>query len=424
MRPGARVRAAIEILEELLATRSGPTPDARLAAWGRENRFAGSKDRAAIGDLMFDALRRLRSTQAAIGAETARAAVLGALAADGATPETLSAAFHDDPHAPAPLTAAETTAIARIARVGLDAALAEAVSAAVRADFPEDLWDELVRSSPRPWAEAERLKRRAPLDLRVNTLKATVTAVGRRLEAAGLAVAAAPLSPVGLRLAPGARLKPTGVVEEGAAEPQDAASQAAAFLSGAAAGDRILDFCAGGGGKTLALAAITENRAEIVAHDVMRERMADIPHRTARAGAKAALSSPERLASMIDGCDLVFVDAPCSGSGAWARSPDGKRRIDAERLDHFVQAQRAALDNARKFVRPGGRLVYVTCSLFRCENEEQSAWFLRRRPEFGPMVFGDAAAALGLDPDVAEIRLSPVAHDCDGFFVAAFRRGA
>lgn len=440
MTPAARLRAAAEILDAALgslrrAERGAPTMEARLAAWGRSNRYAGSKDRAAIGDLIFDALRRKRRLAAAMGdGADARALLLSAQAAEGASLEEIEALACGGDRALSPLSAAERAALGAIAAQGLDGALPATLSTAARADLPDWLWTALAASSETAAEEARYLARRAAVDLRVNRLKASAPAATEALSAAGVATAPAPLSPIGLRCQGAPRLGALAVSRDGWIEPQDASSQAAALLCGASPGQTVLDFCAGGGGKTLALAAQMGGAGALVAFDVDARRMAGLPDRARRAGAAVRIAA--RVAD-LDGlrgrCDLVLVDAPCSGSGAWARQPEAKWRLSPDRLAALGRAQASAVDHAATFVRLGGRLVYVTCSLLRVENEDQADAFVARQAAFAP---GDpiaawAAAGLrGAPPSGADaagaLRLSPALERpggrSDGFFVAIFER--
>lgn len=446
MRPAARLRAAADILDAVLAglDRPGPTAEARLAEWGRANRYAGSKDRAAIGDLAFDALRRRRRLALAMagadggpgasaGASEARALLLAAQAAQGASLAEIQALAAGGDRALAPLSPGEAARLEIIASSGLDAASPPDASPAARADFPDWLWPALTRSTVQPEQEAAYLTRRAAVDLRVNTLKASPDAAAEALAAAGVAVGPAPWSPIGLRCAGAPRLGGLAPRRDGWVEPQDAASQAAALLCGARPGETVLDFCAGGGGKTLALAAQMAGRGRLLAYDVAPKRMIGLADRAAAAGARVEiLRAAQALAPLESACDLVVVDAPCSGSGSWARDPEGKWRLTPDRLAALGRAQQAALDRAAEQVRPGGRLVYITCSLLACENEDQTRAFAARRPEFAPADVARAWTEAGLRGDppgggpAGTARLSPAARGqdegADGFFIAIFQR--
>lgn len=354
MTPAARMQAAIEILD---GWSPGRQADRLLLAWGRSSRFAGSKDRAAVADHVYDALRRWRSLAWPETGGGGRARLL-ALAKDARSLDLWTGARH----APAPPSAPE--------RARLDARFAPAPEG-VRLDLPDWLlhfWRGSLGDLSDPVARA--LTERAPLDLRVALSRTTPQAAAARLAEDGVTAAPGPLSAACLRVFGGARaLRRSSAYLDGWVEVQDAASQAAAAFARAAPGERALDFCAGGGGKALALA---DAGAQVDAHDVDPRRMADLPARAVRAGTpiRRLSGAPE------DGAyDLAFVDAPCSGSGAWRRNPDGKWALTAADLRRLLASQRQALEGAARALRPGGRLIYATCSLLDCENSAQARSF-------------------------------------------------
>lgn len=428
MRLGGKLAAAIEVLDDI-GRRHRPAADA-LKDWGLSHRFAGSGDRAAIGNIVYDALRRRRSAAWLLGSDEPRALAFGALLLEwGETPESLAAALDGDRFAPPPLSDAERAAIA--AR-GLDDA-----PAAVRADCP-DWCAPLLEAAWGPgWvAEAVALSGRPPLDLRVNRLKADRA----RVEAALRGTAAAPVPgiPDALRIGaiagggrhPNVQAEPA--FQKGWLEVQDAGSQIAARLAGAAPGMQVLDFCAGAGGKTLAMSAAMDNTGQIFAHDSEKQRLAPIFERLNRAGCRnvQVVADPAPLAALQGHMDLVLVDAPCTGSGTWRRRPDAKWRLTERQLAARTAEQAGILDAAATCVKPGGRLVYVTCSVFAEENERQVEAFLGRRAGFMPedhvvlwrrsCDLPEEVASIGS----AGIRLSPLRTGTDGFFIAALRRAA
>ena len=324
MTPAARLAAAIEILDRFLA---GEAAEKALTAWARAARFAGSKDRAAVRDLVFDGLRCLRSQAALGGAMTGRGIVLGGLRARNELPELW---FAGEGYAPAPLTGAERQAGHRPeGSEALDCPdwLAPALRASLGTDFAPVL---------------QALRTRAPVFLRVNLKKASRQAAAARLRGEGIETLPHPLSPTALEVTAGARkLQASGSYEEGWVEPQDAASQAVADTVPIVPGARVLDFCAGGGGKTLAMAGRVN--AEFFAWDAAPARMRDLSPRAERAGiAVTLLQRPEDRAPY----DLVLCDAPCSGSGAWRRSPEAKWRLNEAGLARLVAEQAAILDAA------------------------------------------------------------------------------
>lgn len=409
MRDGGRLSAAIEVLSDMEA-RHKP---ARLAlkAWGDGARYAGSKDRAFVSGLVLDVLRHRRSLAHAMGAETDRARVAGALRWLWEWPvERIAEAYADEPHGPGALSDEERT------RLSGDLDLSDAPPP-VSGDYPDWMDAHLARVfGDSRAAQAAALAARAPVDLRANTLKADAGKVLHALEAQG--AEAAGRTPEAVRLPPPAASERAAAVEvhpafaKGWFEVQDLGSQIAAGLAGDIAGRQVLDFCAGGGGKTLALAAAMGNKGQLYAYDSDARRMTDIVPRSQRAGVRnLQIRSPmerDPLRGLDAKMDLVFVDAPCTGSGTWRRHPDAKWRLSPEQLERRMAEQDAVLDQAAPFVKPGGRLVYVTCSLFAEENEDRVAAFLARHEDFKPV--GEA------------LRLSPLTDGTDGFFGQVLER--
>ncbi|HEY1940718.1 MAG TPA: RsmB/NOP family class I SAM-dependent RNA methyltransferase [Roseiarcus sp.] len=431
MIPAARVAAAIEILTDI-ETRRRPAADA-LKDWGLARRFAGSGDRAAVASLVFDALRRKTSSAWIMGEASPRAEVIGALKLlRNLGEDEVSALFTGEGHAPAPLSNVE--------RERLRAGDLTEAPAHVRGDYPEWLAAAFAESFGDSAVEEGRaLANRAPVDLRVNLLKA-----GRDPTQAALAhldAAPTPFSPVGLRIpvradGRGPALSAEPAYVKGLVEVQDEGSQLAALLSGAKPGMQALDLCAGAGGKTLALAAMMDNHGQIYATDDDGRRLAPIFDRLARSGARnvqvrAPRGTQDRLADLEARCDLVVIDAPCSGSGAWRRNPDAKWRMRPGALEQRIKDQVETLESAARFVKPGGRIVYITCSLLKAENEDRVAAFLESRPEFLPLEAAHWARACGLEALAAEasrlgpgVRLSPLRTGTDGFYVAVLARSA
>jgi 16S rRNA (cytosine967-C5)-methyltransferase len=360
-----------------------------------------------------------------------RATMIGALKqARAMSADAMAALFTGENHAPAPLSTAE--------RQRLQAASLDDAPDHVRGDFPEWLAPAFAESfGAKAAAEGEALARRAPVDLRANTLK------GDRAKAmsalAHLAPSGTPFSPIGLRIEIGADGRGPALAAEpayvkGLVEIQDEGSQLAALLSAAAPGQQVLDLCAGGGGKSLALAAMMKNQGQIYATDADGRRLMPIYDRLERAGARniqvrAPKGARDILGDLAGRCDLVFVDAPCSGSGAWRRNPDAKWRMRPGALAQRIKEQQETLEQAAQYVRMGGRLVYVTCSLFKAENEDRIAEFLSRRDDFLPIEASHLARAAGLPALAAYgsklgagLRLSPLETDTDGFYIAALAR--
>jgi 16S rRNA (cytosine967-C5)-methyltransferase len=425
MRDGARLAAAIEILTDL-ETRKRPAADA-VKEWMGGHRFAGSKDRSEIGDIVFGALRWKSSSAWRLGDESPRAAVFGAMRwGFGKSADELAAMLVDDPHAPAPLSAVE---LAHLREATLDNAPAH-----VRGDYPEWLDDSFARvfGEGRD-AEGAALAAPAPLDLRANVLKSTREALLADLDENPRLSGApppTPYAPQGVRL-PWRKggafpFATTQAFQKGWFEVQDEGSQLAALWSGAAPGMQVADVCAGGGGKTLALAALMQNKGQIYAYDVDDRRLAPLHERCERAGARnvqirTPLRNRDALADLEARMDVVLVDAPCTGSGTWRRNPDSKWRLRPNALAQRQKEQGEALELGARLVKPGGVLVYVTCSVLPEENEDAVTAFRVNAPEFTPEVIAPAQEvphyALG-----DAVQLTPNKTGCDGFFVALLRR--
>ncbi|MEZ5856968.1 MAG: RsmB/NOP family class I SAM-dependent RNA methyltransferase [Hyphomicrobiaceae bacterium] len=431
MRPGARISAAIEVLTEVIE-RHRPVSMA-LSDWGKAHRFAGSGDRAAIGNLVYDALRRRASLAAAMGGDTPRAIAIGAAPdALGAHAEAVAAMCSGEDHAPEPLTEGE--------RAGLGQSPAADLPGHVQADVPEWLWPAfLAQFGERAVAEGQAFTKRAPADIRVNTLRATRDRVAKALAAFGPVETR--YSPLGLRIAapegPGRtpNLQAEAAFQAGWLEVQDEGSQIAAALSGAGPRLQVLDLCAGAGGKTLAMSATMHNTGQIYAYDEDRERLKPIFDRMKRAQVRnvQVLRARDSAAREALGqrFDVVLVDAPCTGTGVWRRRPEAKWRLKPANLESRLTEQKGVLDTAAGHVKPGGRLVYVTCSILPEENKDQIAAFLQRHGDFQIMPFGEAwQAALPTEPPVSAdgrtdtLLLTPASHGTDGFFIAILTRAA
>lgn len=430
MRLPGRISAAIEVLEDI-DRRHRPVSEA-LKAWGLNNRFAGAGDRAAIGNLVYDALRRRASHAFAMGEDTPRALVLSVVVRDwGEPPDELASAFAEDRHAP------ETMSAAEVARLSATDPLAGAPDH-VRADVPDWIAALLAESLGDSWvAEAEAMTARPPLDLRVNTLKSDRDRVMKAL--ARFAPEAAALTPNGIRIPAGDRDSRTPNVQvdeaflKGGFEVQDLGSQAVARLAGARAGEQVLDLCAGAGGKTLAMAAAMENKGQIFAHDSDRRRLAPIYDRMKRAAARNVQVRPPgegALDDLVGRMDRVVVDAPCTGSGTWRRRPDTKWKLTPDQLEARVAEQQAILDDAARYVKPGGMLAYITCSVLPQENGRQATDFLSRHPDFaivpGSSLWHSGFAGAGRAIFTAEggLQLTPATTGTDGFYFAMLQKAS
>ena len=425
MMPAARVSAAIDVVGVIEMQRR-PAAEC-LKDWGIAHRFAGSKDRGAVAGLVYDTLRVRSSAAWIMDDASPRALVLGTLRRlRGLDAVAVAALASGEGYGPAPLTPAEQ---ARLAGGSLAGAPDH-----VRGDYPEWLGAAFAAVfGSEAAAEGEAFAARAPLDLRANSLKATRDKVLKAL--AHLGAAPSPLSPWGLRVAPGPDGRAPALSGEpayvkGQVEIQDEGSQLASLLTGAKAGQQVLDLCAGGGGKSLALAGLMGNKGQIYAADQDGRRLTPIYDRIARADARniqvrAPKGGQDVLADLEGRCDLVLVDAPCTGTGTWRRHPDAKWRMRPGALAERCKDQDAALDQACRFVKPGGRLVYVTCSVLREENEDRVGRLLDARSDLLPLDAARMAQDAGL-PDLAErasrlgpgLRLTPRTTGTDGFYVA------
>jgi 16S rRNA (cytosine967-C5)-methyltransferase len=429
MRLGGRLAAAIDVLEDI-ARRHRPAADA-LKDWGLSHRFAGSGDRAAIGNIVYDALRRKRSAGWLLDADTPRALGFGALLLEwNQTPEGLNAALDGDKFAPPPLSEDELH-IAKARRL-------EGAPPEIQADCPDWCVPLLKDAFADDWvAEAAGLSARPPLDLRVNTLKANRDRI--LTELSGFGAAATRLAPNGIRIPPidGSGRHPNVQAEpafqKGWFEVQDEGSQMVSTLASAAPGMQVLDYCAGAGGKTLALSAAMENKGQIFAYDSEKARLAPIFDRVRRSDNRnvQVVSKAQELATLEGQMDIVLVDAPCTGSGTWRRRPDAKWRLTQKQLDVRIAEQKVILDAAKAYVKPGGRLIYITCSVFPAENADQIETFLGREHGFAPLDneslwaenFPGGNSVARIDKKRG-ISLTPAKSGTDGFFFAALSRAA
>lgn len=427
MRLPGRVSAAIEILGEI-AARHRPAAEA-LKDWGKAHRFAGAGDRHAIGTLVYDSLRHRASAAFRMGDDAPRALVLATLHDTWGMAPADIAALADGEHGPAALGDAEIVALSRTI---VDA------PPHIAGDFPEWLAPSLMRVfGDHAAEEGKALAQRAPIDLRVNTLKADRDKVLAALSRFG--AVEGPFAPTAIRIAaPGPEQKHVSVEAEpahgmGWFEVQDAASQIAAALTAVKPGERVADICAGAGGKTLALAALMRNEGTLVAHDRDRHRLRPIFERMGRSGASIieVLAAEEGAKlSAGGGFDCVVVDAPCTGTGTWRRKPDAKWRLTEKTLALRIKEQQDVLTRAAALVRPGGRLAYFTCSLLPEENTEQVKWFLERHKKYRIISYKDlwpvhlsSSVPASADGSADTLLLTPRQHGTDGFFVAVLQNG-
>jgi 16S rRNA (cytosine967-C5)-methyltransferase len=417
MTPAARLSAAIELIETIDRER---IPAAKaLKEWGSAHRYAGSGDRAAISGLIWDVLRRRSSSAWIMDEDTPRARVLGMLKLErGLETDAIAALCDGSRYAPSPLTDNE--------RAALTSRSLDAAPPPVAGDYPEWLDGHLaeVFGEDRV-AEAVAMASRAPLDLRVNTLKAKREKV--LASTAHLGTMPTTFSPIGLRIELGADARNPGIHSEedfikGLIEVQDEGSQLAALLSAARPGEQVIDLCAGAGGKTLALAAMMQGKGRLIATDRDKRQLAPIYERLAR----------DVLGGINASADLVLIDAPCTGTGTWRRNPDAKWRMRPGALELRLKDQIEVLDRAKTLVKPGGRIAYITCSVLPAENADQVRAFLARHPDFAVVPPSQVVTALWDKADdfsAATLQssegllMTPRRTGTDGFFVSVLKEG-
>ena len=471
MTPAARLAAAASVLDSIAQGRQ--PAEVVLKTWGSENRYAGSKDRRAVADRVYRVLRaRGRLVWAMGGREDGRALVIGSLSLiDGLSLEEIESLHAGDGYGPRPLSKQERARIT---------ATADELPGWVAAGLPEFVMEDFKASFGDRWAaEAEGLMvPRAPIDLRVNAAKATLAEVEAELREAGLSPERTPWSAWGLRLAaePPPNVQALEAFKAGRIEIQDEGSQIVCWLAGVAPGMTVVDYCAGGGGKTLGLAMqglalgaareVTPEAAaqvwtptgwvdgpaparkktgpvasdgRLIAYDVVQKRLDNIKPRLQRAGVMAELvqlgPNGGGVEDMVGQADVVLVDAPCTGSGTWRRRPEDAWRLKPEEVDRMHSLQKAILTRAAKLVKPGGRLVFVTCSMLTGENEATADHFEEDHPSFRPVPVAEALGSAAFTDagrnklvDLAKgghrLRLSPASSNTDGFFAALYERQA
>lgn len=429
MRLGGRVAGAIDVLADI-ETRRRPVADA-LKDWGLAHRFAGSGDRAAIGNIVYDALRMRLSHAYLMDDESPTALAYAVLLRQwGYSADALASDFADDKFAPHPLSADNLAAFT--SRDLSDAPLH------IQGDIPDWVEPSFQANFGEDWlTEAKALAERPTLDLRANTLKAGRDKVVKVLERSGARPASIARNGIRIAAGDGASRLPNVTAElsfqKGWFEVQDEGSQIVADLVQPGEHDQVLDYCAGGGGKTLAMSAAMNNKGQVHAYDADRKRLAPIIERLRRAGTRNVQvhDDPKQLNGLKGKIDTVLVDAPCTGTGTWRRRPDTKWRLTQKNLDERIAQQQEALSEAAVFVKPGGALVYVTCSILPEENDRQVARFCAENPDFSiapaaqnwGTLFG-AQAPVPRSSDGSTVTLTPASTDTDGFFFCRMQRKA
>lgn len=399
MKQSGRIRAAIELLDEIFSFRQ--PADNTVNVYFRTRRYIGGGDRREISALVWFVLRRYGRLRRSFGKDpTGREAVAAALRYRGTAVDPL---FDGDKYSPAPLTAEERAALAR-----LPDNLPDAV-----AECPDWLRGRIDDADIRAMVDE------APLDLRVNTLKSTREDVLKLLEQSGIKAEKTPYSPVGVRVRERVNVTALSVYTDGLVEIQDEGSQIVSLLTRAEAGQIAIDWCAGGGGKTLALSAMMNAKGTLYAADMNVKRLRDLPERAARAGANNVILLNDY--NSLKQYDLVLVDAPCTGTGTWRRSADARWRISPEQSAQIIETQQKILDKACRFVKKNGRLFYITCSLDAAENEDQAAAFIQNHTDFVPEDLSPVLKeTTGIEQSGKTVRLRPSVCETDGFFAASF----
>lgn len=426
MQAGARLQTVIEILDSILTT---TTPADQLMTQSfRNKRFIGAGDRRFISEMIYQILRQRLLLEwvltKALGAKDARSLLLALLVViESQKDETLERHFNSASYHPSRLTAFEEMLIGKMRTIPLDQA-----PKAVKLNIPEWLFP-LFEAAFGEHVEAEiaAMNEPASLDLRVNTLKTTRSTVLKKLKKNDIMAVETPFSPVGLRLSSRRPLGQDPLWQEGLIEVQDEGSQLVGLLTHAQSGMTVLDYCAGAGGKALALAATMQNKGRLIACDTAEWRLDRSKQRFRRAGVHNCEcrlldeSSPKWLKRLNGKVDRLLLDVPCSGTGTWRRNPDLKGRLTQETLTEVQQIQRDILSKTAALVKSGGRLIYATCSILQEENEAQIAWFLENNPEFSVIPLPQVWAETFETPCPFSgdyLRLSPHQHQTDGFFAA------
>jgi 16S rRNA (cytosine967-C5)-methyltransferase len=425
MTPAARVAATLDILEEI--ARADAPADAIIANWTRTHRFAGSKDKRAIRELVYRDLRegaRLRWLCGELDADPASPRTRTIIASELEGAGTAAARFNGSNYAPEVLSEAEIALVERLHETETGN-----TPDWVKCGCPQDLYAVLAAQWPQDVIEeVQALNDRAPVDLRVNTMRVNVEAARAALAEAGYEAVPTAFSPMGLRSSAHTNFGALEPFRKGLVDPQDESSQLVSLLVDAQPGMQVVDLCAGAGGKSLSLSAMMENRGEIVACDNAASRLARMEPRSKRLGATNIRTLPVEAGEVPDGmpesADRVLVDAPCTGSGTWRRSPELRWRTAPDDIEAYAATQTALLTTAAQMVKPGGRLIYGVCSIFNAEGRDVARAFEAANPAFSRVPVADV-----LGPDLAgrlkaddEMVLTPHRHRTDGMYTAVFAR--
>ena len=428
MTPGARISAVIELLDKI--DRSYSQAEEVVASYMRGRRYIGSKDRRFVSETVYSMLRHTAHLNWWTRAGSSRDKMIAYLARiESMTPHDLRQIFDGRNYSPPPLNPTEMGTILTKSR---EPTTDSDLPTWVRAEFPEWLYAGMASYWGEDFiTEAQALNMRAPVDLRVNTLKASVNRALEILKNDGLVAEPTPLSPIGLRLTDRRNIQMTTAVKGGFVEIQDEGSQLISLIADSKAGQKTIDFCAGGGGKTLALAAAMRDGGPLLACDTDKSRLEKLAPRLKRAGVsnirRHHLTGPgdSWLQEHRASAERVLVDVPCSGSGAWRRAPASKWRLTADALQRYTTMQAVILDQASLLVKPGGRLIYATCSVLPQENEDQIHAFLSRAEMFHRLPIGTLWEKIigGTCPSQGDhLSLTPARTQTDGFFCAVLEK--
>ena len=427
MKPAAQIQATIELLDERDETQY--PADRLMAGYFKQRRYIGSKDKAAISEYFYSGLRQRNALTYLLSAAGLPLDNRGVMAVmmhmQG---QSVAELFNGERYSPKPLSA---DVLAKLANI--DPALLEVAPEHVRLNYPEWLQPELLASlGDRLEIEMQAMNERASTDIRVNTLKASRDQLLKNLAQHGLSASPTPLSPWGLRFDGRVALFNLQAFRDGWFEVQDEGSQLLAWLTQVEAGQTVVDFCAGAGGKSLAMAAMMENKGALYACDVHSKRLGQLTKRKNRAGVHnirthVLSSEQDKWVKQHAGrADVVLIDAPCSGTGTWRRSPDSRWNLTSNDISELVALQRSILASAQRLVKPGGKLFYATCSLLNSENQTQAEWFANEYPDFSalPMPSPDALGVPAESVCVNDntFQTLPAMSDTDAFFLAAFQR--
>lgn len=427
MTPAARVAATLEILDEI--ARADAPADAIIANWTRTHRFAGSKDKRAIRELVYRDLRegaRLRWLCGTLETDpnSPRARTIIASELEGAG--TALARFNGSGYGPTELTDAEKSVVAKLheSQTGNGPDW-------VKCGCPEDLYGLLASQWPQDVVEeVQALNDRAPVDLRVNTMRLNVDAARAALAEAGYEAIPTSFSPMGLRGNAHTNFSALEPFKKGLVDPQDESSQLVSLLVDAKPEMQVIDLCAGAGGKSLTLSAIMENKGEIVACDSSASRLSRMESRSSRLGATNIRTLPVEEGVVPDGlgqwADRVLVDAPCTGSGTWRRSPELRWRTSPDDIAAYAKTQTDLLTTAAEMVKPGGRLIYAVCSVFNAEGRDVARSFEEANSAFARVPIYDALGSEMANRLQAkdELVLTPHRHRTDGMYAVVFEKVA